>query len=210
MTKKKWYYICGLAAVLLLAAVSSHSMCASSKGRHRAPAKHYKEVSYPTTNIAEGKVNEVQGVILHHTAEPTVQRSLDVLTSKKKGVGTHVVIDYDGTRYIMCPITAVTYHAGISYLNGREGCNNFTLGIEFQGNTLEEPLTEDQIASAIEWLKPIIAEYNIPLENIVTHEMVNKAYRKRHPGKKCSSKVDITQVEYHRFMKALRAALEKK
>ena len=195
--------------MLLLSAIGTHSMCASSKNRNRHSANHYKEVSYPTPNIAKDKVNEVLGVVLHHTAEPTVQRSLDVLTSKKKGVGTHVVIDTDGTRYIMCPITAVTYHAGSSSLNGRDGCNNFTLGIEFQGNTLENPLTDDQIASAIEWLKPIIAEYKIPLENIVTHQMVQQAYVKRHPGKK-GTKVDITQVEYRRFMKALRAELEKK
>ena len=107
--------------------------------------KHYREVSYPTPNYDREKVNDVRGVILHHTAEPTVERSLNVLTVGKRKVGTHCVIDTDGTRYIMCPPTTVTYHAGLSYLDGREGCNDFTIGIEFQGNTLEKPLTEDQI-----------------------------------------------------------------
>ena len=167
----------------------------------------YKEISHPTPNYKRDRVNEVRGVILHHTAEPTIERSLAVLTSKQKGVGTHVVIDTDGTRYIMCDPTVVTFHAGYSYLDGREGCNNFTIGIEFQGNTLENPLTQDQIDSAIEYLRPLIAKYNIPLSNIVSHEMVRNAYMKRHPAKKILGKVDITPTEYNRFMKQLREKL---
>lgn len=151
----------------------------------------------------------MRGVILHHTAEPTIERSLAVLTSKEKGVGTHCVIDTDGTRYIMCDPTVVTYHAGYSYLDGHEGCNNFTIGIEFQGNTLEKPLTKDQIKSAIEYLRPIIAKYDIPMSNIVSHEMIRNAYKKRHPQKRISGKVDITPTEYKRFMKQLKENLEK-
>ena len=94
-------------------------------------AQKYVEKSHPTPNYAVGKTNAVKGVILHHTAEPTIEKSLGVLTNRKKGVGTHCVIDTDGTRYIMCSPTVVTYHAGFSLLNGKEGCNNFTLGIEY-------------------------------------------------------------------------------
>ena len=168
----------------------------------------YKEKKYPTPNIDKKRTNTVEGVILHHTAEPTIERSLEILTSLKKKVGTHCVIDLDGTRYIMCEPEVVTYHAGFSVLNGKEGCNYFTIGIEFQGNTLEKPLTHDQIYSAIEYLKPLITKYRIPLNNIVTHEMVRLAYKKRHPHKRCSGKVDITQTEYKRFMKFLQQSIK--
>ena len=161
----------------------------------------------PTPNYDKDRVNDVWGVILHHTAEPTIERSLEVLTSSKKKVGTHVVIDTDGTRYIMAEPTVVVYHAGLSILNGREGCNYFTIGVEFQGNTLETPLTHDQISSCIDYLLPIMAKYNIPLKNIVTHEMVRKAYKEKYPKKRCSAKVDITQTEYYRFMRSLRKTL---
>lgn len=170
--------------------------------------KNYKEVKHPTPNTDPSKKNLVQGVILHHTAEPTVERSLAVLTSRTKKVGTHVVIDTDGTRYIMASPETVTYHAGLSVLDGKEGCNYFTIGIEFQGNTLEKPLTKDQIKSAIEYLSPIISKYKIATENIVTHEMVRQAYKKKYPKKRCSGKVDITQVEYKKFMKALQRSLK--
>lgn len=181
-------------------------LCSCAGGNEAEAAQRYREVSHPTPNYDREKINEVKGVILHHTAEPTIERSLEVLTSTKKGVGTHVVIDTDGTRYIMCEPTVVTYHAGLSVLNGREGCNNFTIGIEFQGNTLEKPLTQDQIDSAIEYLLPILEAYEIPLDNVVTHEMVRNAFKARYPKRKCYGKVDITQKEYRRFMKALRAA----
>lgn len=170
---------------------------------------HYKIVDYPTPNVDPEKTNDVRGVILHHTAEPTVESSLKVLTVGGRGVGTHVVIDTDGTRYVMCPPTAVTFHAGYSVLAGREKCNEFTIGIEFQGNTLEKPLTEDQRKSAIEYLLPLIEKYNIPIENIVTHEMIRNAYMSKYPNKKVSGKVDITQVEYKKFMAELKATLAK-
>jgi len=171
------------------------------------PRKQYKEISHPTPNYDRERRNTVEGVILHHTAEPTIQRSLGVLTSRQKGVGTHCVIDLDGTRYIMCAPEVVTYHAGKSILNGKESCNNFTIGIEFQGNTLEKPLTKDQISSAVEYLLPIMAKYRIPLSNVVTHEMVRNAYKRKYPNKKCYGKVDITPTEYRRVMKALKRAL---
>ena len=197
MIKIKSFLLC-----TLFLAMGSCTMSAQN-----AKSAHYKEVSYPTPNYDHNKVNDVQGVILHHTAEPTAQRSLEVLSKGPRKVGTHCVIDYDGTRYIMCAPTVVTWHAGRSILNGRENCNDFTIGIEFQGNTLERPLTEDQIKSAIEYLLPIIKKYHIPTQNIVTHEMVRKAYKKKYPKRQCYDKSDITQKEYHRFMKELRKHL---
>ena len=71
--------------------------------------KKYSEIKYPTPNIDKDRVNSVEGVILHHTAEPTVEKSLAILTSLKKKVGTHVVIDTDGTRYIMASPETVTF-----------------------------------------------------------------------------------------------------
>lgn len=169
----------------------------------------YREISYPTPNYDSTRVNEVLGVILHHTAELTAKRSLEILSSPEKKVGAHVVIDTDGTRFVMARPEVVTYHAGLSILNGRESCNLFTIGIEFQGNTLNKPLTNEQIESAIEYLMPIISKYDISLHNIVTHEMVRNAYKKEHPEKKCSGKVDITPKEYDKFMMRLRNHIEK-
>lgn len=167
----------------------------------------FEEINYPTPNYDKKRKNEVKGIVLHHTGEPTVEESLEILSSPERQVSTHVVIDTNGTRYVMAAPTVVTYHAGLSILHGMEHCNYCTIGVEFQGNTLEAPLTGKQIASAIEYLLPIIEEYDIPLDNIVTHEMVRNAYREKYPEKYSDIKVDITPGEYDHFMQMLHTYL---
>lgn len=165
--------------------------------------RDFEEKRFPTPNYDRKRKNEVKGVVLHHTGEPTVEESLEILSSPERQVSTHVVIDTDGTRYVMADPNVVTFHAGLSMLNDMEHCNYCTIGIEFQGNTLVAPLTNEQVASAIEYLLPIMEEYHIPLTNIVTHEMVRNAYRKKYPNKRCDIKVDITTDEYYHFMRVL-------
>ena len=170
-------------------------------------ATRFAEVPYPTPNVAADSVNEVLGVILHHTALPSVEDALRELT-RPRGVSSHTVVDTDGTRYILAPIEAVTYHAGLSMLNGRERCNKFCIGLEFQGNTAQTPLTPAQIASGVEFLLPIVTSHHIPLENIVTHKMVRDNFMHQHPEKRCKDKVDLSTHEYIRFMDALKSALD--
>ena len=208
MTRLCFRVSIGLIAAIVLVALVSYilQLCISpddtSESLDNVP--HYKVVNYPTPNYDPDSINKVWGVILHHTAEPTVESALRILSSAEKKVGTHVVIDTDGTRYVMADPTVVVYHAGYSILNGVEGCNYFTIGIEFQGNTLKAPLSHEQIESGIEYLIPIIRSFNISMDNIVTHQMVRTSYKEKHPETRCKGKVDITQVEYHRFMNRLR------
>ncbi|MBD5358232.1 MAG: N-acetylmuramoyl-L-alanine amidase [Bacteroides sp.] len=162
---------------------------------------------FDTPNKGKGK-NMVNGVVLHHTACATTEDAFKVLTSPRGGVSCHVLIDYDGTRYVLAPPDTITWHAGKSRLNGKDGANDFTVGIEFQGNTLETPLTDEQIESAIDYLLPIIEKYKIPLNNIVTHEYIRNEYKQHYPKKKnVWPKVDVTPTEYDRFMKALKNRL---
>lgn len=82
------------------------------------------------------------------------------------------------------------------------------IGIEFQGNTTQKPLTEEQIQSAVEYLKPIIQQNNIRLEDIVTHEQVRNLYNQYRQqynlGRKAESKCDITLSEYEKIIDALK------
>lgn len=207
-SKKKVYF--EIIAVVLFIAVISLALFVlgpSSNTPILEKSQVFKEVKYPTPNYDQEKINEILGVILHHTAEPSIENALNILSSPEKKVGTHVVIDTDGTRYVMADPSVVTYHAGYSVLDGRDSCNYFTIGIEFQGNTLNSPLTDEQIASGIEYLIPLIEKYRIPLKSIVTHQMVRNAYKQKYPNKRCSGKVDITQAEYQRFMENLSRAI---
>lgn len=165
-------------------------------------------VDYPTRNIGKG-TNEVKGIVLHHTATSSIGNSLSILAPQKEktSVSCHAIIDTDGTRYILAEPKAVTWHAGYSRLNGRNGCNNFTIGIELQGNTCKHPLTDEQVRSAVAYMIPIIKKYRIPLKNIVTHEQVRDNWIKTHKGSEVPKKVDITQKEYDRVMAALNDSL---
>lgn len=140
----------------------------------------YNVVSCPTLNIGEGK-NTVEGIVLHHTAFYSIDGALNYLCDSVSRVSAHVVIDFDGTRYMLAGPEAITWHAGYSSLNGREKCNDFTIGIEFQGCTDCTPLTDDQISSAVQYIIPMMQKYNIPIENIVTHEMIRHEWRLSHP-----------------------------
>ena len=65
MHKAAYILLASLIGSLALAALSVWS-------GHHGDECHYREVQYRTPNFDENKVNEVKGVILHHTAEPTV------------------------------------------------------------------------------------------------------------------------------------------
>ena len=206
---QKRLYILGGAALLGIVAIvyALNIMKGTEKENTEEVKKEYRVIPYPTQNYDREKVNEVRGVILHHTALPTIERSLEVLTLPENKVSSHCLIDTDGTRYILCEPRVVAFHAGRSILNGREQCNEFTIGVEFQGNTVETPLTDDQINSAIEYLLPILEEYKIPLDSIVTHEKVRLDFMAKYPEKTwIKDKCDITPIEYERVMKALREA----
>lgn len=168
----------------------------------------YNVVDYPTPNKGKG-VNSVEGIVLHHTAEDSIAKSLEILTDPKKGVSCHVLIDKDGTRYLMAKPEEVTWHAGYSTFNGKDGANNTTVGIEFQGNTLEEPLTDDQIKSAIEYVVPIIEQHDIPLDHIVTHAKIRQDYQKSHPKSNVPDKQDVTPDQHDRFIEALKKAISR-
>lgn len=160
-----------------------------------------------TPNVYEG-VNTVEGVVLHHTAyEGSSQQIAEALCRPAAEASCHVVIDYDGTRYVLASPDMITWHAGKSRFRERFRANLYTIGIEFHGNTLRSPLTDQQIESAIEYLRPIIIDHQIPAENIVTHQMVREAYMEAEPkDKKVFPKFDITPVEYERVIHALDTA----
>lgn len=152
--------------------------------------------------------NEQKGVLLHHTAfmEPDLTGVVNYLTNPANPASSHVVIGYDGTRKVLATPDKVTFHAGHSVWNNRDNVNDFMIGIEFQGDTNKQDLTEEQIRSVVEYLKPIIRENNIKLEDITTHEQVRNLYNdyaKKQKMKPAAAKHDINQRNYERIIKAL-------
>lgn len=170
------------------------------------PKTGYNVVTkYKTPNINPG-TNSVEGIVLHHTASLNISHVLQGFCTKGTQRSSHVVIAKDGTRYVLAPPTARTQHAGASLMNGREDCNRFTIGIEFDGNTCMQPLTNEQIHSAIEYIRPIMRKYHISVNDIVTHASIRTAWLKKHSKntKDVKPKVDISDKEYNRFIDSLK------
>lgn len=96
-------------------------------------------------------------------------------------VSTHIYINRLGLIYQFVPFNKRAWHAGTSCFNGREGCNDFSIGIELQG-TDHTTFTKEQYDSLIVVTKSLCAEYSsITKDTIVGHSMIAPT-RKTDPG----------------------------
>lgn len=93
-------------------------------------------------------------------------------------VSSHFFIRRDGEliQFVSCEKRA--WHAGVSYWNGRERCNDFSVGIELEGSDVQafEPIQYDVLLRLIESIK---ARY--PINTIVGHSDIAPG-RKTDPG----------------------------
>ncbi len=107
-------------------------------------------------------------VILHHTSGSytgSVSWCLDPISK----VSYHCIVARDGRRTVLAAPYARAWHAGKSSWQGCPDCNSYALGLAWEGDTYQNPLSEDAIASAAEYLRPILKDYKIPPANIIRH-----------------------------------------
>ncbi|CAD5107960.1 1,6-anhydro-N-acetylmuramyl-L-alanine amidase AmpD [Zestomonas carbonaria] len=96
-------------------------------------------------------------------------------------VSAHFLIERDGavTQFVSCLDRA--WHAGISRFEGRENCNDFSIGIELEG-TDELPFTDEQYRVLVELTRQLREAYPaIGLERICGHSDIAPG-RKTDPG----------------------------
>jgi AmpD protein len=96
-------------------------------------------------------------------------------------VSAHFLIERDGvvTQFVSCLDRA--WHAGVSSFEGRETCNDFSLGIELEG-TDDLPFTDAQYASLIDLTRQLLATYpGITRQRICGHSDIAPG-RKTDPG----------------------------
>ncbi len=103
---------------------------------------------------------------------------VDIVQQK---VSAHVLIQRDGSVTQFVPFNRRAWHAGKSKYNGREKCNDFSIGIELEGAD-DIPYEDNQysvITTLIDALR--IAYPSIKKENIVGHSHIAPE-RKTDPG----------------------------
>ncbi|WP_421192818.1 1,6-anhydro-N-acetylmuramyl-L-alanine amidase AmpD [Aeromonas jandaei] len=96
-------------------------------------------------------------------------------------VSAHCLIRRDGELVQYVPFGARAWHAGVSSWQGREACNDFSIGIELEG-TDETPYTDAQYFALVGLTRAIIACYPaVTVEKIVGHCDIAPG-RKTDPG----------------------------
>jgi len=96
-------------------------------------------------------------------------------------VSSHLLIRREGEVVQYVAFDKRAWHAGVSEFQGRDVCNDFSIGIEMEGSDFE-PFTEDQYLALEETLKVLLDTYsNLSAHAITGHEHIAPG-RKTDPG----------------------------
>ena len=96
-------------------------------------------------------------------------------------VSAHVLIRRNGDVIQFVPFNRKAWHAGKSSFEGREGCNDFSIGVELEG-TDHDPFTDNQYAALTEITHDLLAAYSsLTAARIVGHSDIAPG-RKSDPG----------------------------
>lgn len=93
-------------------------------------------------------------------------------------VSAHFFIRRDGELIQFVPCLKRAWHAGVSHWQGRERCNDFSIGIELEG-TDDLPFTDVQYGRLNQLLSVLKATY--PIQGITGHSDIAPG-RKTDPG----------------------------
>ncbi|MEN5032909.1 1,6-anhydro-N-acetylmuramyl-L-alanine amidase AmpD [Pseudomonas sp. Ps21-P2] len=152
----------------------------------------------PSPNFNARPENEISLLVIHNISLPPAQfktgkvqaffqNRLDVTEHPyfegiaELRVSAHFLIERDGevTQFVSCLDRA--WHAGVSVFEGRETCNDFSVGIELEG-TDDQPFTDVQYEALIELTRQLQTAWPaITTQRICGHSDIAPG-RKTDPG----------------------------
>ncbi|WP_183561799.1 N-acetylmuramoyl-L-alanine amidase [Mucilaginibacter sp. SP1R1] len=196
---KSYYY-----TILIIAALTALSSCSPKVGPYALTNKVYKHQTDSVVSIIEqeqpamltdsagaaipgewvGTVNfnlrKPNYVIIHFTAQDSIQQTLKTFTIVKPQVSAHYVVAKDGKVFHMLNDYLRAWHAGISKWGSISDMNSCSIGIEIDNNG-KEPFNDAQVKSLLALLTQLKKAYNIPTANFIGHQDIAPA-RKPDPG----------------------------
>ncbi|MGQ7944825.1 N-acetylmuramoyl-L-alanine amidase [Flavobacterium sp. WC2509] len=119
-------------------------------------------------------------IILHHTAQDSIQQTLKTFTLKSTNVSAHYVIGRDGKVVHMLNDYLRAWHAGNGSWGKDTDINSSSIGIELDNNGIE-PFSDLQINTLLALLTKLKKDYNIPTQNIIGHADIAPT-RKKDPS----------------------------
>ncbi len=69
-------------------------------------------------------------IVIHYTAGPSAESAVNTMMDPERKVSAHLVVDLDGSITQLLPFNITAWHAGKSSHNGRDGLNQYSIGIE--------------------------------------------------------------------------------
>lgn len=118
-----------------------------------------------TTNFSVRRPNFV---VIHHTAQDSLEQTIRTFTLTRTQVSSHYVIGRDGTVVQMLNDYLRSWHAGSGRWGSTTDLNSSSIGIELDNNG-KEPFSSSQIESLLVLLKRLKSTYNIPTANFIGH-----------------------------------------
>ncbi|WDF55457.1 N-acetylmuramoyl-L-alanine amidase [Mucilaginibacter sp. KACC 22063] len=119
-------------------------------------------------------------VILHYTAQDSLQQTINTFTIARTQVSAHYVVGKDGRVVHMLNDYLRAWQAGVSKWGSVTDMNSCSIGIEIDNNG-NEPFTEPQVKSLLLLLAQLKRAYNIPTANFIGHADIAPG-RKPDPG----------------------------
>jgi N-acetylmuramoyl-L-alanine amidase len=119
-------------------------------------------------------------IIIHHTAQDSLQQTLNTFTKIAPQVSAHYVISDDGKVIQMLNDYLRAWHAGNGSWGKNTDINSTSIGIELDNNG-SEVFSELQINSLLALLTKLKKDYNIPAQNIIGHADIAPT-RKKDPS----------------------------
>ena len=107
-------------------------------------------------------------VIIHHTAQNSIQQTIRTFQLDHTKVSAHYVIGKDGRVVQMLNDYLRSWHAGRSKWGSITDMNSVSLGIELDNNG-REPFPEEQISALLGLLDTLKTKYRIPFTNFLGH-----------------------------------------
>ena len=96
-------------------------------------------------------------------------------------VSSHLLIRRNGAIHQYVPFHKRAWHAGISSYQGRENCNDYSIGIELEG-TNSTPFTDSQYTNLSQITRLLLSHYpHMNRQRITGHEQIAPG-RKTDPG----------------------------
>jgi N-acetylmuramoyl-L-alanine amidase len=119
-----------------------------------------------TVNFGIRKPNYV---IIHFTAQDSIQQTLKTFTITSTEVSAHYVVAKNGEVFHMVNDYLRANHAGVGKWGSVTDMNSCSIGIEIDNNG-NEPFTTQQVNSLLSLLAQLKKNYNIPQANFIGHQ----------------------------------------